>query len=350
MRTFERRCFSLLAWMFAASSAGAATPLCGVPPANVHRSGFEQGEVATPPFVPQPTLSSDSTPLALSLSSPSDGITVGTASIQVHGTFAGPPNTGVSVNGIAALQGGTQYLSNDVPLQPGANMVTVTVTTASGATQSITRTVTYDAGQAPDAQLKSAFAGDYSPFSLRYSVSLRPGGANPIVERIRMDYDTDGTFETDTTDPATRLTHRYQSVGLKLATAELTLNDGNTSTPPVVVTATRRVLAEDLDVTRATLCKAFETHRGNLAAQQYSAALLVFNAEVRPNYQSFIEGLGTNGPVVAAGLGQIVDGTISQDMAELILARPISGQPGRFHSFPMQFARDNDGVWRISAL
>ena len=344
------RAMLLLLMVCSSSIAAPGSPLCGVAPAKVHKSGFENGEVAPPPYVPQPGLPSDLTPLALAVTFPGDGITVGTKTIQVHGTFSGPPNTGISVNGIAALQAGTSYLSRDVPLQPGANSITVTVTGANGSVQTVSRSVTLDANQAPDVELTSAFAGDYAPFSLRYLVSVRPGVSNPIVERIRIDYDSNGTFETDTTNPATRLTSRHQSVGLVVTSAEITLNDGNTNTPPVVVTATRRVLGEDLDVTRATMCKAFETHRNNLSAQQYTAALQVFNAEVRPNYQSFIEGLGSNGATVAAGLGQIVDGTIGQESAELALARPIPGQPGRFHNYPLQFTRDGDGVWRISAL
>jgi len=98
------------------------------------------------------------------------------------------------------------------------------------------------------------------------------------------------------------------------------------------------------------MCKEFERFRSLLAGQQYTAALQVFNADARPNYQAFIEGLGSNGAIVANGLGSIVEGTIAQDAAELILARPIPGDPGRFRSYPLQFSRDSDGVWRISAL
>lgn len=312
----------------------AGPPLCGVGPADSRR----------------PQLPSDDMPLALSVAFPADGITVGTASIQVHGSFAGPPNTGVSVNGVSALQGRNEFLGRDVRLQPGANTIAVTVTAASGAVQSVTRSVAYDPGQAPDVELQSAFVGDYSPFSSRYSLSLRSGVANPLVQRIRVDYDTDGTFEIDTDDPARRLAHRYETAGLKLATAEVTLDDGTIGTPSVVVTATRRTLVEDLDVTRETLCKAFEDHRGNLASQQYTAALNAFTADAHPRYQAFIEGLGANGPALAARLGRIVDGTIAQDFAELILARPLSDQPGKFQGYPLQFTRDHDGVWRISAL
>ncbi len=341
---------TLVLVLLTVSANAAAHSLCGVPPEEIFKSSYETGEIQPAPYVPNPALPPDNTALLLSVTYPGDGITVGTQSIQVRGTYAGPPNTGVSIGGVPALQSGTGFLSRDVALTPGSNTVTVTVTTATGVTQSVQRTVTYAAAQTPDAELKSAFPGDYAPFSVRFVPTLRVGIANPVIERIRIDYETDGTFDVDTTDATTRLTHRYQATGLYLATVELTLNDDNMGTPPVVVTATRRVMAEDLDVTRATFCHAFDRFRANLTAQQYAAALQVFNTEVRPNYQGFINGLGTNGGTVATGIGQIVDGTIGQESAQLLLSRPIAGQPGRFRSFPLQFTRDTDGVWRISAL
>jgi hypothetical protein len=333
-----------------AAPAIAGSSLCGVAPVGVHRSGFETGEVAPPAYNPQPSLPSDATPLVLAVHFPTEGVEVGTPTIQVYGAFAGPPNTGVSVNEVPAIQGGTAFLGRSVALEPGFNEIEVRATTSTGATQSIVRTVNYNPDLAPDVQLSSAHAGTYAPFSMRFTVGLRSGLANPEITRIRIDFNGDGTFDVDTTDPSERLSYRYQSPGLYVANAEVTLDDGNPVTPPVVVPAMHRVLGEDLDVTRATLCKAFETHRSNLAAQQYTAALQVFNADVRPDYQGFIEGLGTNGATVASGLGEIVDGAIGQEFAELKLARPIAGQPGRFHGFPLQFSRDSDGVWRISAL
>lgn len=327
-----------------AASANAGSPMCGVAPVGVFKAGFEVGEVAPAPYNPSPTLPGDATPLTLTVTYPSDGITVGTSSIQVHGTFSGPPNTGVSVNDMAALQSATSFLSRSVALEPGANQVAIRATGATGATQSIVRTVTYSPAMAPDVELKSAHVGDYSPFSLRFTVALRPGIANPNIERIRIDFNSDSTFDLDTTDPTERLTYRFQSPGPYLATAEVTL----AGAPPVTVL--HRVMAENLDVTRASLCKTFERFRSALAAQQYTSALQVFNADVRPDYQSFIEGLGTNGAEAASRLGAIVDGAIGLDSAEMILARPIPGEPGRFRSYPLQFSRDSDGVWRISAL
>jgi len=340
----------MLLMCFAACTRAGGDPLCGVPPDMIFKARFEASDAPPPPYNPAPVLPAENTPLSLVVSYPAEGITVGSPTIQVYGTFTGPPNTGVAVDGVNALQSGTSFLGRSISLEPGTNTITVKITSAAGVTQTISRTVTFDSGQAPDAELKSAYLGGYAPFSMRFLVSLKSGIANPIIERIRIDYDGDSTFDTDTTDPTTRLSHRFIAPGIYVANIELTLNDGNTMTPPVMVTATHRVIGEDLDVTRASLCKAFEAFREKLIAQQYTQSLQSFNADVRPDYVSFIEGLGTNGAILAGRLGEIVDGTIGQDSAQLTLAKPRAGQPGRFRSSPLQFSRDSDGVWRISAL
>ena len=342
------RALSVLFACFA--TAAAADPLCGVAPDSIAKARFEANDMPPPAYNPNPALPAAGTPVTLAITYPDNGITVGTASIQVFGSFSGPPNTGVSAAGVAALQAGTQFLSRAIPLEPGSNTITVRVTSAAGVTQSLSRTVIFDSGQAPEAELKSTYDGGYAPFSMRFQVALRAGLNNPLIERIRIDYDGNGSFDTDTTDPTTRLSHRFAATGVYLSSVELTLNDGDPMTPPVLVNATHRVIGEDLDVTRATLCSAFESFRAKLVAQQYTDSLQSFNADVRPDYVSFIEGLGANGATMAGRLGEIVDGTIGQDFAQLVLAKPREGQPGRFRSSPLQFSRDGDGVWRISAL
>ncbi len=72
------------------------------------------------------------------------GATVNTDRLLVMGTFQGPPNTGVTVNGIVAETYGNKFYVNNLPLKSGENTITVTATTPDGlaATQSFTVTST----------------------------------------------------------------------------------------------------------------------------------------------------------------------------------------------------------------
>lgn len=340
---------TLCAWAVNPGTAF-ADPLCGVPPDAIFKSRYEAGEVAPPSYNPLPQLPPAGTPLTLSVLAPANSATIGSPKVQVHGTFTGPPNTGISVNGVAALQSGNAFLSREVSLVPGTNTITVRATTSAGATQEVTRSVTYDSNAEPVITFGSVLVGDFAPFSTRFLIGLKAGIPNPLIQRLRIDFNGDGTNDLDTTDATTRLSFRYQSPALYLASAEVTLDDGVPGTPVEVITATRRVIAEDLDITRATLCNAYEVFRSRLRTWQYTGALELFNIDVRPKYAPFFEGLGVNGTTVADGLGEIADGVIGLDDVELQLVRPIPLQPGRFHRFPLQFERNPDGVWRVSAL
>lgn len=90
------------AFLLVAANAHAASALCGVAPVEIFESHFETGEVLPAAYVPNPTLPADGTPVALVVTYPTEGITVGTSSIQVYGTFTGPANTGVAVNDTGA--------------------------------------------------------------------------------------------------------------------------------------------------------------------------------------------------------------------------------------------------------
>ncbi|MBB5209056.1 hypothetical protein [Chiayiivirga flava] len=316
---------------------------------------------ATPPtcgvggsFNPSPgwaILPPENTTPDLSVAYPANGATVGNRVLQVRGRYEGPPNTGVSVNGLASLQSGDYFLSQDVLLSPGLNTITVVLTPPGAAPLSVSRTVTYDPNLAAPAHLSASMTGDYAPFSTRFDVSL--SGSSQQIVRVRADYRTDGTYEFDTglnSDQNWNLSTIHRHPGLFQASVEVTLDDGALATPQVIVSMSRWSLGEDLQRTRYTLCKVFETYREQLSLHQYSAALEAFTEEARAELEAFTLGLGNNGASVASQLGEIIDGTIGADTAELTLARPVTGTPGTFDSYPILFIREADGVWRISSL
>lgn len=315
-------------------AAFANAPLCGVDPSGTVRPH---------------TLPAETTPLALSVDHPADGAAVSEESLDIHGTFRGPPNTGIAVNGAAALQGDGQFLAHRLRLKPGKNVISVVLTAASGQTQAVSRTVTYTPAAAI-AGFRSAHAGDYVPFDLRFTVSVPPDSSHQVIRDVKLDYDGDGVLEVDASTVPERPAHQYLDTGLKKATLRLTLADSAAALPDVVFTSTLHMMGEDLDQTRQTLCHVVETFRDHLRAHDYRSAIATFSAHARPTYEGFLMGLGENGAKVADGLGDIVDGTIGTDFAELTLARPIPGNPGNFHSYALQLVRDSDGVWRIASL
>ncbi|MBK7044862.1 MAG: hypothetical protein IPH50_15025 [Rhodanobacteraceae bacterium] len=53
--------------------------------------------------------------------------------------------------------------------------------------------------------------------------------------------------------------------------------------------------------------------------------------------------------MMAAALGDVVDGTMSGDFAQLTIARPSEGKLER-QAFFITLGTDRDGVWRITAM
>ena len=62
----------------------------------------------------------------------------------VIGTFEGPPNTGITVNGVVAQTFGSQFYVNNLPLKPGDNMITVVANTLDGEIGRYSFTITSD--------------------------------------------------------------------------------------------------------------------------------------------------------------------------------------------------------------
>src|SRR4029450_9001084 len=63
-------------------------------------------------------------------------------SILVHGTYVGPINTGITVNGVVAETDGSGYFAlNSVPLDIGTNTIDVPLTTSDGQTPAKSMTV-----------------------------------------------------------------------------------------------------------------------------------------------------------------------------------------------------------------
>lgn len=320
-----------------------AAQTCGVVPQNIGKlfaSGFEFGET-------RPTLPVENQPLSLTVSAPADGITIGQESIQIVGTFTGPPNTGVAVNEAAAAvfipntATGTQSFLANIDLDSGSNTISVVLTSESGVIQTITRTITFDAATAPLAVLNAAFTSDFAAMKMGFRVQPKPG---KTVQSIAIDYTSDGAVD-QSGDGATKFVGTYPNAGIYLATAQITVTDPGGANPQAV-TATRLVIAENKQVLRYTLCRVYERVRTDLQAQQIASALSYLSSDIRPRFQTLWTAILPQLPTIAPQLGEIVSGVIGSDVAAFTLHKPDG--PNRVRAFSVQFSKSASGVWRIS--
>ncbi len=315
---------------------------CGVLPQNIGKlfaDGFEFGEV-------RPILPAAGTAHALTLDAPANGSTVGTDTVQIYGGFAGPPNTGVSLNGVAAATlidgaGGAQRFLASKVLQPGSNTLNLVLTSESGATQTLTRTITYDPNLAPSATLTAAFTNDYA----KMQVAFRPiAKAGKRIQSISLDYTSDGTIDQAGTI-ATNFVGTYNNPGLYVATANITVTDVGGANQQVINTSFR-VLAENKQVVRYTLCGVYDRAVAALQAQQVNTAASFLTSDIRPRFQTLWNNNLAQLPTIATQLGSIVTGVIGTDIAAYTLHR--GDGVNRVKAYALQFSKSPTGVWRIS--
>lgn len=317
---------------------------CGFP-VSLLRSGFEAGEQQ--PLVVLPI---DGTPLTVNIVSPIEGEVVPADKVQVYGSLTGPANLGVMVNGQLALSNATQFSSRPLVLDAGAQVISVTLTTIDGATIIGIRNITVSPSIGANVSLSAATTGGYAPQTIPLTLITRLPAAQTTVARVQIDYQGDGIFDVDSPDANVALSYNYDAPGAYIALARVSFDDGDPMTPLVVREGKYRIQMQSLAYTRQTLCATYYGMKHRLIANQIPLALNTLGTRIKPKFQTLWNSLGTNLATVAARLGQVTVGQISDVSAEFIVSIPDPAVPGEYLGFPVLFSRGSDGVWRIYAM
>ena len=332
-----------ISWLLISNFADAQEN-CGFP-VSLLRSGFEGGEQQ--PLVVLPI---DGTPLSVNIVSPIEGEVVPADKVQVYGSLTGPANLGVTVNGQLALNNATQFSTRPLVLEPGAQVITVTLTTIDGAITSGVRNITVMPSIGADVALSAATTGGYAPQTIPLSLFTRLPAAQTAVARVQIDYQGDGIFDVDSPNANAALSYNYEAPGVYLALARVSFDDGDSMTPLVLREGKYRIQMQSLAYTRQTLCATYYGMKHRLIANQIPLALNTLGTRIKPKFQTLWNSLGANLPMVAARLGQVTVGQISDVTAEFIVSIPDPAVPGDYLGFPVLFSRGSDGVWRIYAM
>jgi hypothetical protein len=326
------------------ASSAFAQENCGFP-VSLIRSGFENGEQQQ--FVALPI---DGTPLSVSITSPSEGEVITQTRVQVYGSLTGPSNLGVLVNGQLALSNATQFSSRPILLDAGAQTITVTVKNIDGTTVSAVRNVTVSPALGSDVILQAASTGGYAPQTIAFRLITRLPASQTVITRVQVDYQGDGIFDVDSPNASSVLSNVFDTPGAYVALTRVTFDDADPNTPVVVRESKFRIHLQSLAYARQTLCALYYGMKNRLLTNQIPLALNTLAPRIRPNFQTLWTTLGSNLPTVAATLGEVTIGQISDVSAEFIVSIPDPANPGDFLGFPVLFTRGTDGVWRIYGM
>jgi len=308
-----------------------ALEFCGENPnVGTFASGFEAGEFAS---VPEVELPNASTPLSVVVDGPLNGTSIDAATVQIFGSFTGPPNTSVMINNVPAYKVGTLWLA-EIPLAAGTNVLTVKAKNMAGIEVSATHTLVRGVEPFPPDPVRLDVTSRIAPFAVNARYDL----TGTVIGSV--DFDGDGLDDATAGGASAVLPFFYTQPGRYQVRFTLAPSG----------TFYRYLLAEHPSELRQTFCFVFGHMRDRLIANDIPGALQALVPELQPTFQAIWTSLGSSLVSTAQGLGQIIDGRYSRDTVELLLARPNLANPGTAQVFQVQMARGSDGIWRIVAM
>jgi len=291
-----------------------------------------RGTAASPPFT---VTSAGTVPTVnLSIASPGDGAVIGSDSVTVSGTLQGPLNSGVVVNGVAAAVTGNAFTAAAVPLQLGANTLTVTAITLDGqtATQSVTVTST---GPAP-IQVVADTAQGLAPLKVNFTVKNTSGKG---LVGTQADFTGSGSFSFFS--PSSPISNNYTVPGTYQANFIVFDNSG------VSVQQTITIVVQDPAQIDQMLQTTWTGFASALAARDTAQATRYFSSQVQDKYQATFQALNASLPQIVGSFSQLQLMSVSGGVGEYAVNRVIDGIN---RIFLIYFLQNIDGVWRIDAM
>lgn len=269
------------------------------------------------------------------IESPVGNAVIGDDTVLVSGTFSGPANTGVTVNGVIASVNGASFAVDKVSLEPGSNTLTVTATAPDGAT--ITKTVTITSSGAAPISTTASPATGIAPLTVSFS-TINPTGK--VIQRIDLDFDNNGTIDATSLDPSAAITHTFNSPGIYRVSVLVSHSEGAQS---------QTVLVSVLD--SAQMDQTFKAIWGDmhsaLIANNKAQALRYLNTQAQAKYGPVFDTLMPYFPAIVASYSTLQQLSISGDMGEYAVNRMIDGQN---RIFLIYFLQDAEGVWRLDSM
>jgi len=272
--------------------------------------------------------------VSVSITSPASGSIINSDSVTASGTFQGPGNTGITVNGIVAAITGNTFVAPNVPLQPGANTLTAIATAPNNqtATQSVSVT---SSGSAP-IQFVASPAQGVTPLAVTFTINNRTGNA---IQSARADFTGSGFFID--VSPNVPITRSYATAGTFNARFIITDSTGATYNQTVTIVAQDPA---QIDQILRTAWNGFTTA---LAAGDTVQALQYFNNQAQQKYQPVFQALASSLPQIVGSFSQPQLMNITNEIGEYAINRTIDGVN---RLFLIYFLRDVDGVWRVDSM
>ena len=319
-----------------------AQEVCGLQDVNfdsIFINGFDSatsgGGIGPPASTtPPPTLGITPT---ITITWPTAGTVLPAGKVQVVGTVTGSINTGVSVAGTRAYVNNGVFVTPEITLDSSVTNLAATATTMDGLTALANVSVTVSATGA-DAMLTAGTPIGFSPLPVLFRVGVKSGLA---LQSVAVDFDGNGSTDYTGSAAGDLPLFTYSAPGIYTTTANLTFSGH------APITVKHRVLVLGLVEQRTAICSTYAHLRARLGAQDVAGAGYALMGDLKSRLTPLFTALGTRMPTVASNLGTLADGTIGFDAADIIAVRDLTSE---VRGYPVHFARDANGVWRIDSM
>ncbi len=270
---------------------------------------------------------------SLTLTSPADGATVSGTSVMVTGNVQGTTNSGVTVNNVVASIDANNNFYATVPLAPGTNTLTATLTLPIG--QTATRSITVNSdGITPLVSIVASPTDGIAPLTVTFTVNN--GGDKDVTLLVG---GSAGPGVAAGTEAAFALT--FNAPGTFPTTVNATDTAGNITTRNVVIVV-RDPVQMDL-MFKAT----WSGMNDALIAGDKTKAMSYLNDAAKVKYGPVFDVLMPRMAEIVASYTSVQKLDISNGIAEYTVNRTLDGVE---YLFFIYFLEDGDGVWRIDSM
>lgn len=281
------------------------------------------------------TLTVVSSAPSIVLLSPADGSTLTGASVLASGTITAPANSGVTVNGMVAfVDAGGNFFVNGVPLQPGANTLTATVTTQSGKSVSVNATVS-STGPAPLTITGTPLQGAV-PLTVTFDVENLAG-----VPLASLSFDPGGPGSVAPNGPNDLFAFTYPTPGTYHATVTLFDTAGNAYPQAFAIQAQDPAQLDQL------FTALWNGMNAALVAGDKATAMTFLSAGAQEKYGPVFDKIMPQMPALVASYSALQRVSLSPRIGEYAINRTIDGVNRIFFVY---FLQDATGAWLIDQM
>lgn len=276
-------------------------------------------------------------PMSITITSPLDLTTVQGDSINIEGTYKGPENIGITVNGEVAAIINNKFYVNNVNLNSGLNTLTAYLSVPDGTTLNYAISVTSNATSAYNVNA-SPYSG-MAPLTVNFNVNETQENS---IQQVSVDFDSDGVVDYNSTDLTLPINYTYTLPGKYLATTTVVDING------VAHTYQNHIVVNDVKNINNKLRNLYQGMLNDLATGNISKAMLALSPTMRFKYETKFNKVKNFMPTIISRLGTIAGGSISSEFAEYIVLRNMNTKT---YAYSIYFIRGNDdGIWRIAEM